>query len=106
LQRANRRTELVIRALTSFYVALGSFAVTGLVSLAGAVTGERNQVVGTLFGLVALGAGLSGVGGLVTGCTLLVRETRLTLGGLREESRFVLGRYIQAHPELDTVDPN
>ena len=105
LQRANRLAELVIRALTSFYVALGSFAVTGLASLAGAVAGEQHLIVASLFGFLALGAGLAGVGGLVTGCTLLVRETSLTLGGLREESSFVLQRYRQTHPDPETSEP-
>ena len=35
---------------------------------------------------LALLAGVVGVGGLVFGCVLLIRETRLTVQALREES--------------------
>ncbi len=97
LDMAERRVLVLVRALTAFYFAVGSFAMGALTSLAGAslsVLGysDTTQVVLA----VAVTAGVCGVGGLVSGATLLVWESRLTLGILREEataiSRFARDR--------------
>jgi hypothetical protein len=84
---AERRAILLISALTRFYTSLGAFAASALVSLVGAVTVPIGysfvQVAVTGLALVA---GVVGVGGLVFGCTLLIRETRLTVQALREEA--------------------
>jgi hypothetical protein len=93
LRYAERRALLLVRALTAFYLSVGSFAAASLVSLLGAVFvvahQERLRQV-TL--VVALGAGMAGVGGLVAGSALLVGETRMALRILREETAFMLKR--------------
>jgi hypothetical protein len=88
-----RRAQLLIGALTRFYTSLGAFAASALVSLIGAVllpTGYRTlEIIAT--GLALL-AGVIGVGGLVFGCVLLIRETRLTVQALSEEANLSLRR--------------
>ena len=94
LERIDVRAQLLLRALTNFYVSLGSFAAASLVSLFGAGVippGLRYAALAIRAG--ALLCGVIGVSGLVIGCTLLVRETRLALQGLREEADFSRRRH-------------
>ena len=91
MRSIEKRALLLVRALTSFYVSLGSFAAASLVSLLGAVFFVSHH--DSLFRItqsVALLAGVVGVGGLVSGSALLVWETRLTLRILREETAYML----------------
>ncbi len=91
LRYANRRALLLVRALTAFYLSLGAFAAASLTSLLGAtfvITHLDVPRVGAM--LVALGCGVLGVGGLVTGSALLVWETRLAFAILREETDSVV----------------
>jgi hypothetical protein len=91
LRVAERRALLLVRALTAFYTAVGSFAAAALLSLIAAgfhftsYTPASNATLG-----LALGSGMLGVGGLVTGALLLVFETRMTLRILTEETEFML----------------
>jgi hypothetical protein len=82
-----KRAQLLIGALTRFYTSLGAFAAAALISLIGAVVvpigSPRIEIAVTTFALLA---GVIGVGGLVFGCVLLIRETRLTVQALREEA--------------------
>ena len=106
LRRAERRAELLIRALTSFYVSLGSFAAAALVSLLGAaVLPAGGTTLSLAVRLLGLTIGLAGVGGLVFGCTLLVRETRVTLASLRDEAAFSRRRFQAQHPHLREAPP-
>ncbi len=87
LHLAERRVLLLVRALTAFYWSMGSFALGALTSLLGAslnVSGYQGGTQVVLF--LAFAAGVSGVGGLVIGASLLVLETRVTLRLLREET--------------------
>ena len=100
-----RRALLLIAALTHFYTSLGSFAASALVSLIGAVTvpiGAR--VVQITITSLALIAGIAGVAGLVFGCTLLIRETRLTVQALREEATLSLRRSRVPRPPIEAAD--
>ena len=93
LRYAERRTLLLVRALTSFYLSVGSFAAASLVSLLGAAFDIAHQEQLRLITLaVAFCAGLGGVGGLVSGSGLLVWETRMALRILSEETEFLLNR--------------
>jgi hypothetical protein len=93
LQFSERRVLILVRALTSFYVAVGAFAATSLVSLIGAGFSVIHQVLLQRLSLgLGLVAGLIGVGGLVVGSILLVRETRMTLLILGEETEQMLKR--------------
>jgi hypothetical protein len=87
LRYAKRRALLLVRALTAFYLSLGAFAAASLTSLFGAVLVVAQQEIAREAAMmVAIGCGVLGVGGLVTGSVLLVWETRLTLLILREET--------------------
>jgi len=82
------RSELLIRALRSFYFAMGAFALATLLSLLGLAMQTFDPL-----GLVrplevfALGAGVLAFGGLVTGAVQLLRETRLAVRQLDARSR-------------------
>ena len=87
LDRLQRRSRIVVRALTAFYFAVGSFATAALVSLGGAAVAST----GYQFGLraaagAAIVVGTLAVAALATGCTLLVAETRLAVINLAEEA--------------------
>jgi hypothetical protein len=89
LTLVNRRGLLLVRALTAFYLSVGSFAAASLVSLLGAVAVATQQSeLRAISFAVALAAGLAGVGGLMTGSAILVWESRLTLRILSEELAF------------------
>jgi hypothetical protein len=91
LHMAEHRAGLLMKALSSFYLSLGCFAAASLVSLLAAVFFvARHELLHQLSMGAALCAGVVGVGGLVTGSSLLVWETRITLGVLGEETAFIL----------------
>lgn len=93
LRAAEGRALLLVRALTCFYLSVGSFAAASLVSLLGAVFYVAQQAFlhQVTMGF-AFAAGVAGVGGLVTGSALLVWETRLALSILDEETEYRLKR--------------
>ncbi|MBA4017049.1 MAG: hypothetical protein C0483_07755 [Pirellula sp.] len=87
LSYAERRALILVRALTAFYVSVGSFGAASLISLLGAVfVVAGSDFVHQLCLSVALVAGVAGVGGLVIGSSLLVWETRMALFILTEET--------------------
>ena len=94
LQRAELRAQLLLRALTNIYAALGSFAAASLISVLGALFAPPSRpLLSFAASLVALLVGVVGVGGLVHGCFLLIRETRITLQSLRDEAAFSRERF-------------
>ena len=85
-----RRSLLLVRVLTAFYLSVGSFAAASLVSLLGAVFFiVHHETLHEITQVIAFIAGVIGVGGLVAGSGLLVAETRLTLRLLHNEMEFV-----------------
>lgn len=87
---ANRRALLLVRALTAFYLSLGSFAAAAITSLVGAAFVIAQSESGRQAAMVAaFVCGAEGVGGLVGGSIILVWETRLTLRIIREETAMV-----------------
>ena len=91
LHSAARRASIVVRALTAFYVSVGSFAAVGLLSLLGVVFAvNENGPLRHLVLVVVLCIGVAGVLGLVSGTGLLVWETRLALHDLGEETAIQL----------------
>src|SRR4051812_10732487 len=94
LKYAERRTLIIVRALTCFYVAIGSFAAASLISLLGAVfVAAQQDLLREITLIVSLCAGVVGVGGLTIGSGLLVFETRMALRGMAEETRFLLSKH-------------
>ena len=84
---AERRALLLLSALRFFYAAIGAFATAALTSLVGAalLSTPVRVLPATLEG-VAVAAGFIGVMGLVLGCVLLLRETRIAVRVVSDEA--------------------
>jgi hypothetical protein len=86
LEALGLRGRMLLRALRLFYAALGLFAASALVSVGGSIATYYG-----LKGLFEVAAGLAVITGasaviaLVTGCTLMVQETRLAVQSLTKE---------------------
>jgi hypothetical protein len=88
LQSLDVRAEMLLKALRSFYAALGLFATAALLSVIGSVLASYGQDAAfRVDALAALAAGTSAVAVLVYGCTQMVRETRLAVKSLEGEAR-------------------
>ncbi len=94
LNRAEKRSLLLLQALRLFYLALGSFAAAALTSLLGATAASTDHrfIFRITLDAAAL-TGFIGVAGLVFGCILLVAETRLAVQSVSEEAQFVRTRF-------------
>jgi hypothetical protein len=107
LNRSEKRAIMLLHALTCFYAALGSFALSALVSLLGSLFATKSiHVLFTISEVAGILAGFIGVGGLVVGCTILIRETRLAIMNLSDEAAYVrlhIDDYLQADDE--TIQP-
>jgi hypothetical protein len=107
LRAAERRALLLVRALTAFYVSVGSFAAASLISLLGAVfVVAHTELLHQATMVIAFGAGLAGVGGLVVGSGLLVWETRMALRILCEQTAFLLKRSSPNPKAQETTERN
>jgi hypothetical protein len=85
LDRLRMRSRLLLTALRIVYASLGGFAACALISIIGAVVIFYEYA--TLFQIAAVAAlivGVLAVGGLVTGCGVMVAETRLALEGIED----------------------
>jgi len=90
-----QRSLLLLAALRSFYVALGSFASATLVSLLGAVLAPLDAGIPVrVLEVVGVVAGLLAVSALVYGSSVLVRETRLVVQVLQERAASVHARAV------------
>ncbi|HTA57643.1 MAG TPA: DUF2721 domain-containing protein [Candidatus Baltobacteraceae bacterium] len=88
LRSLETRTHMLLRALRLFYAALGLFASSALISVAGSIAAFYGQRL--LFQVGALLAVLSGGSAVVclsVGCFTMVNETRLAVKSLGEEAR-------------------
>lgn len=93
LKNAESRARLLVRALTAFYLSVGSFSAAALISLFGAVFTVGHQPLLQQAALyLALAAGVVGVSGLVSGTFLLVWETRRALRALLDEAAHLYDR--------------
>ena len=93
LSATETRTTMLLHVLQSFYFALAGFASSTLAALLGAVLapwGPMGAV--TLFEVLAVGAGTIGVGSLVRGSILLVRETSIAVRVISERAASVRAR--------------
>ena len=87
LDSSEQRALMLLNALRLFYASLGAFAGAALTSLLGAALSEGEyRTLSTTIERVAVGAGLIGVAGLLLGCGLLHRETRLAVLVVSEEA--------------------
>lgn len=86
LGSAERRALLLLTALRFFYASIGAFAAAALTSLIGAaLLGTPLRALPAVLEIAALAAGFIGVMGLVLGCVLLLRETRIAVRTVTEE---------------------
>jgi hypothetical protein len=93
LDRLKLRGHLLLRALRCFYASIGAFAAAALISVVGSVV--ASSVTDPIFQIVAslgLLAGTVGVGGLVVGGAVMVRETQLAVQFLERETEFLQAR--------------
>ena len=88
LEALEVRWTLLLRALRSFYMSLGSFAAATLISLVGSILAvSALHVAFMAIAFLALLSGTVGVAGLVVGCIVMVKETRLAIRSLAEEAQ-------------------
>jgi Protein of unknown function (DUF2721) len=94
LRRAEHRSLLLLASLRLFYLSIGSFAAASLVSVFGAGLAGSEHDVGVQGAIVvSLLAGVLGVGSLVAGCAVLVRETRLAVVSISEDTKLLSDRH-------------
>jgi hypothetical protein len=88
LRSLETRTHMLLRALRLYYAALGLFASSALISVAGSMAAYYGQrLLFQLGALLAILTGGSAVVGLSAGCFTMVNETRLAVKSLGEEAR-------------------
>jgi hypothetical protein len=96
LASSERRALMLLSALRLFYASLGAFAGAALTSLLGAaLSGSRHPGTAATLESVAVGAGFIGVAGLIFGCVLLLRETRLAVLVVSEEALLLRDHFAQ-----------
>jgi hypothetical protein len=84
---ARRRTLLLVRAMTCFYLAVGSFASGTFTGLIGAAFEHFGYTrIASIFTGVALSLVTVGTLAIATGAVMLVAESRLALRGLALEA--------------------
>jgi Protein of unknown function (DUF2721) len=94
LERLQARAQLLFRALRITYASLGAFAAAALVSVIGsAMAFYELKFVFQAAAVAGLAIGAFGVTGLVSGCVLMVHETRLALQNISEEAEFARIRF-------------
>lgn len=82
------RVHMLLRALRLFYAALGLFASSALISVAGSMAAYYGQRLFFQLGaFLAILTGGSAVVGLSAGCFTMVNETHLAVKSLGEEAR-------------------
>jgi Protein of unknown function (DUF2721) len=94
LERLQARAQLLFRALRITYASLGAFAAAALISVIGSAMAFYNlKFVFQAAAVAGLAIGGFGVSGLVSGCILMVQETRLALQNISEEAEFARIRF-------------
>jgi hypothetical protein len=82
------RAHTLLRALRFFFAALGLFASTALISVAGSTAAYYGvKLLFEASAALAFLTGASAVVGLAWGCVLMVRETQIAVSFLEEEAR-------------------
>jgi hypothetical protein len=93
ITRVERQAVMLLNALRSAYVAIGSFVSASLISIlgAGVAASSLHAAFTTLAGLALL-VGFCGAGGMVWACLNLLGATRLALLNMTEEAELVRHR--------------
>lgn len=96
---ASRRTALLVRALSRFYLAAGLFAGATCIALLGAILDYlRFTSMTPVIQVTSLITVMAGVGGLVHGALVLVRETNVAMSSVEQQRRAVQ-QWNEMHPE-------
>ena len=94
MQSAERRVLIIVRAMTAFYLAVGSFAFGTMLALVGAtLVTPDHDVMRTWVMRLTIAACVIGVAAIMSGSLSLVFESRLTFQILRVEADLVRERY-------------
>jgi hypothetical protein len=97
-ERLEVRAQLLFHALRILYASLGAFAAAALISVIGSALAFYGlQIAFETAAVVGLATGAFGVTGLVSGCALMVRETRLALQNITEEAELARPQYSTTH---------
>jgi Protein of unknown function (DUF2721) len=86
------RAQLLLQALRCFYLGLGLFASSALISIAGSIVVYYGWP--SAFQIAAgigVACGASAVIALVCGCALMIRETQLAVKGLAYDAKSHIG---------------
>lgn len=87
LDRLQKRARYLITAMKAFFAALAAFAATTVIAIIGAAVSALGSAgVARLFAAGALAVGVFGVGNLLFGCVLLVRDSHLAIMSLSEDA--------------------
>lgn len=96
LASSEQRALMLLSALRLFYASLGAFAGAALTSLLGAALSSAAYVaVSATLELIAVAAGFIGVAGLIFGCVVLLRETRIAVLVVSEEASVLRDHFAQ-----------
>jgi hypothetical protein len=94
LGRLAVRSKLLMRAMRILYISLASFAASALVAVVGSsLVAFGQSSIAEVTAIVGMVIGTIGVGGLMAGCALMVRETQFAMENLTEESEFAHQRF-------------
>jgi hypothetical protein len=81
------RAQLLLQALRYFYLGLGLFATSALISIAGSIAGYYGgQSAFQIAAGIGVVCGASAVIALVCGCVHMIRETQLAVRGLASDA--------------------
>lgn len=94
MARSEQRVRIIVRAMTAFYVAVGSFAFGTMLALIGAalVTPEHDATRVWVMRLT-IAVCVIGVGAIMSGSLALVFESRITFRILTEEANHARKRF-------------
>ncbi|MDB4982961.1 MAG: hypothetical protein JWM82_3713 [Myxococcales bacterium] len=93
ITRVESQAAMLLNALRSAYVAIGSFVSASLVSILGAgVASSALRAAFPFFAGAALCVGVVGAGGIVWACVNLLGATRLALLNMNEEAEVIRAR--------------
>lgn len=104
-ERAQIRAFLLLKALSSFYVSLATFAITSAISVIGVAASAIIPVSLIEIGpWAAVWTSSIGVGMLAIGCVFLVRETRLAVQSITEEEAHLRSMFLTTEIDSPTID--
>lgn len=97
LRRVQRQAAMLLHALRSAYIAIGSFVTASLISILGAgVAASKFHDLFVVFAGLALAVGIFGAGGIVSASVNLLGATRLALMNINEEVEAIEKRDLAA----------